>query len=184
MAKLDPLDRSAILAILVRRDEALFAEQKAKKVLEEANAKLKGYADALKGFGLDLANDETFQKIKKDYGGEIHNMLKKRGTLPAQSSQQEDSPLPQQQAPNEMPTVAEVVMGRLRVAGDAGSRAAPIQEYIEGTYDKKIHPKTVGMTLFRLQKNGLVTRKGHVWFIAPEAVNPGAGTPGSKDMFK
>lgn len=85
--------------------------------------------------------------------------------------------------PLEMPKVSDLVLDRLKAAGGNGSKAAPIQEYIETTYNKKLHPKTVGMTLFRLQKQELVTRKGHVWFIA-EAVNPEAATSGSVAQSK
>jgi hypothetical protein len=78
-----------------------------------------------------------------------------------------------------MPRVRDIVLDRLQEAGAEGSKAAPIQAYIESTYATKIHDKTVGMTLYRLMKEGLVRRDGHTWFIAPEAVNPGAATPGS-----
>jgi hypothetical protein len=85
---------------------------------------------------------------------------------------------------SEMPRIGDVVLDRLRAAGKEGSKAAPIQTYIESTYGKKIHDKTVGMTLYRLQREGRVHRRAHTWFIAPEAVNPGAVTPGPETSQK
>jgi hypothetical protein len=78
-----------------------------------------------------------------------------------------------------MPRVRDIVLDRLKAAGQKGSKATPIQAYIESTYSTKIHDKTVGMTLYRLARDGLVRRDGHTWFIVPETVNPGGSAPGS-----
>jgi hypothetical protein len=78
-------------------------------------------------------------------------------------------------------TLRDVILERLKVAGSEGSKAAPIREFYERTFGKIIHEKTVGMTLYRLQNDGLVCREGHTWFLAPpkaETGNPGAETPG------
>jgi len=97
-------------------------------------------------------------------------------------------PLPQTAAARavatkaEMPRVSDIVLDRLKTAGAKGSKAAPIQDYIETTYGTKIHDKTVGMTLYRLQKDGRVRRRGHTWFIVRETVNPGAVTPGLENL--
>jgi hypothetical protein len=80
--------------------------------------------------------------------------------------------------PSEMPRISDVVLDRLKAAGKNGTKAAPIQRYIESTYGKKIHDKTVGMTLYRLAKDELVQRDGHTWFITEKGMNPGAVTPG------
>lgn len=79
----------------------------------------------------------------------------------------------------EMPRIADIVLERLRIAGTDGSKAAEIRRHILRTYKADIHEKTVGMTLYRLQKDGKVARDGHTWFLASsEAKNPGAATPG------
>jgi hypothetical protein len=78
-------------------------------------------------------------------------------------------------------TLRDVILERLKVAGSEGSKAAPIGEFYERTFGRIIHEKTVGMTLYRLQKDGLVRHEGHTWFLAPpkaETGNPGADTPG------
>lgn len=85
----------------------------------------------------------------------------------------------------EMPRISDIVLDQLRKAGEAGTKARLIQEYIESTYGQEIHDKTVGMTLYRLAQENppKVRREGHTWFIVPETVNPGGGTPGLRSMF-
>ena len=79
----------------------------------------------------------------------------------------------------EMPRIADIVLEQLRLAGNAGTKAADIRRYILNTYNADIHEKTVGMTLYRLQKEEKVRREGHTWFLAPQkAGNPGGATPG------
>lgn len=80
-----------------------------------------------------------------------------------------------------MPSIREIALMRLREAGDEGARAKSIREYILATYGVETHEKTVGMTLYRLFKEGAVRRDGHVWFFAPqnaETKNPGVSAPG------
>ena len=84
----------------------------------------------------------------------------------------------------EMPRVSDIVLDRLREAGEAGSKATAIQGYVENTYQRKLHDKTVGTALYRLQREGRVRRDGHTWFIVPETVNPGGDTPALKDLLK
>jgi hypothetical protein len=86
---------------------------------------------------------------------------------------QHDIPLPK--------TLRQIVLERLSEAGSEGSKAAAIREFYERSFGKTIHEKTVGMTLYRLQGEGLVRREGHIWFSVPskaETENPGGETPG------
>ncbi len=81
-----------------------------------------------------------------------------------------------------MPKIKDIVLDRLKAAVPDGTRAAPIRDYIIETYGEQIHEKTVGMTLYRLAKKGLVHREGITWFFGPllaDTKNPGAVTPGS-----
>jgi hypothetical protein len=80
--------------------------------------------------------------------------------------------------PSEMPRISDIILERLREAGEKGQKAANIRQFISKTYSTEIHEKTVGMTLYRLLKRKDVRRNGHTWFIAPKAMNPGAATPG------
>lgn len=81
-------------------------------------------------------------------------------------------------------SLREVILDRIEAAGAAGSKAAAIREFYERTFGKTIHQKTVGMTLYRLQNDGLVRHEGHFWFLAPpksETGNPGVSAPGPFD---
>jgi len=43
-----------------------------------------------------------------------------------------------------------------------------------------VHEKTVGMTLYRLLKEGVVTRVGRDWFFVPNGKRPAAGVSGEE----
>ena len=78
-------------------------------------------------------------------------------------------------------TLRDVVIDRLKSAGEDGVKAAQIRDFYERTYGRVIHEKTVGMTLYRLQAERIVRREGHIWFFVPpeaRAENPGGDTPG------
>lgn len=79
--------------------------------------------------------------------------------------------------------VRELVLDLLRSAGVKGAKAAALREKVEALRGEPLHEKTVGMTLFRLSKDGLVRREGHIWFFvdqpSAETKNPGGSTPGS-----
>lgn len=62
-----------------------------------------------------------------------------------------------------------------------GVKADDIKKWLAFQYAIETHDKTVGMTLYRLSKEGLVRRQGHTWFpvtVTTESENPGADTPG------
>lgn len=65
-------------------------------------------------------------------------------------------------------------------------RATTLQAELEKTRGP-LHYKTVGMTLYRLSKEGRMQRRGQKdWFYVPpivETKNPGADTPGQKSIF-
>ncbi len=80
-----------------------------------------------------------------------------------------------------MPKIKDIVIDRLKAAAEEGTKAAPIQKYITETYSRKIHDKTVGMTLYRLKLEGLAHKRGIVWFFGPGLAgtkNPGVAAPG------
>jgi len=80
--------------------------------------------------------------------------------------------------PPTRPPVKEIVLDQLKQAGGKGLKAAKIKEYIERVYGDDLHPKTVGMTLFRLSQDGLVRRDRHTWFLV-ETRNAGVAAPAS-----
>lgn len=88
------------------------------------------------------------------------------------------------------PKIRDVVLDQLRDVAPMGRKAANIRRYYEATYHVDIHPKTVGMTLYRLAADNLVHRKGQIWFYGAQAgqsstattENPGAETPGPTQL--
>lgn len=106
------------------------------------------------------------------------------GDSDSEKSEEEREEEERTQAPPR-PKIKEIVLDRLRDAGEQGTKAAAIRAYIEQTYGKAIHSKTVGMTLYRLQKDGIAHRKGITWFSVsgcPETENPDAGTSGFTEI--
>lgn len=108
---------------------------------------------------------------------EMENMT--HGPVMPRQHQPPMSPLSQPITAIPMPKIKDIALDRAKAAGADGIKASAIRDYIANTYRQHIHEKTVGMTLYRLLKDGKVSRDRHTWFIVPEAVNPGAGTPGS-----
>lgn len=91
----------------------------------------------------------------------------------------------QTKAKSARPSLREVVLDQLRQR-PSGAKAADLRDYIERTFGEEIHEKTVGMTLYRLSKESLVRRDGHIWFSAAATAvteNPGADTPGSDNLL-
>lgn len=65
-------------------------------------------------------------------------------------------------------SVKEAVIGCLEAAGTEGSRVREMRPIVERELAKTLHPKTLGMTLFRLKHDGLTIRDphSHVWKLA------------------
>jgi len=84
-------------------------------------------------------------------------------------------------SPKGRPPLRVIVLEQLKSAGDRGAKAATIRDFIERTYGNVLHEKTVGMTLYRLLKENLARRDGHIWFAAQSATengNPDVAAPG------
>jgi hypothetical protein len=82
------------------------------------------------------------------------------------------------------PSIRDLILHYLRIAGAAGEKAAVLRRRIETFMNRQIHYKTVGMSLYRLSKESppLVRREGQTWHLvssAAETKDPGAATPGS-----
>lgn len=198
------LNRSAILAILIRY--SLAWQEKARQ--EQARAAAEGHireADVqiancfagLRVFGIDVAVAGVWDRLRVEYGDDVQRAI----APPAQPITEIDrmastnvdddfeelikSVLNEDASPPSMPRIRDVVLDRLRIAGDAGAKAKELRDFIEQTYKTEIHEKTVGMTLYRLKKAELVRIDGRTWFLAkPEGAgtrNPGGETPGSTE---
>jgi len=62
-----------------------------------------------------------------------------------------------------IPSLRHIVVERLQAAGEEGTTAADIRAHARGCVNVGFHQKTIGMTLNRLAKRGLVRREGRVW---------------------
>jgi hypothetical protein len=76
------------------------------------------------------------------------------------------------------PNIRELVVARLQQAGKAGIKAAEIREFL-GAQGVELHEKTVGMTLYRLSKEGRARREGRTWYSA--VADDGEGSGATRD---
>ncbi|TPJ30937.1 hypothetical protein [Mesorhizobium sp. B2-7-2] len=73
---------------------------------------------------------------------------------------------------SEAPKIKDVVIERLRQSGEQGARLSEIKEFVTAQ-GIPMHEKTVGMTLYRLSKDGLTRRAGRTWYYIPPAETEG-----------
>jgi hypothetical protein len=145
-------------------------------------------------FGLfGYTGEKQFDNLKEDIGADDWSAAFAEARTPP--ADEDDEPtdfdgaddVPDEPVPDGMPTIREMVLDRLKEAGDEGTKARPIRAFVEDKLGRELHAKTVGMTLYRLSKEGLARSEGHTWFLVEaeaETGNPGAVTPGSKDGSK
>jgi hypothetical protein len=65
-------------------------------------------------------------------------------------------------------SIRAAVLERLQKAGEAGIKGAEIRREIENKLGRKLHEKTIGMTLYRLSLKGLSRREGITWYYVPQ----------------
>ncbi|TQF29219.1 hypothetical protein [Bradyrhizobium sp. UNPA324] len=197
----ESLDEAGVLAILVKHARASFIRRAAEKSIEEAKAQIKEQDKAtaaceatLRLFGYDLNEGATWDLLMEKHRDRVFEVLQSEAsTAKLLQAEDEDRPKdsdvpPALPAKRQMPTIQEILLERLQEAGDKGSKAAPLRDYIQQTYSIEIHEKTVGMTLYRLLRKGLVRREGHVWFFVPQTIadtkKPGDPPPGLLELLK
>lgn len=67
-------------------------------------------------------------------------------------------------------TIRDMVLEQLKNAGDIGIKASAIQRTIEIRLGRKLHYKTVGMTLYRLSTKGEAHRgERFIWYFGPNS---------------
>lgn len=191
-------DRTALLAILSRWQRhwlhsSRLTEQKARIEAEIANAAaaMVNAEAGLRVFGYDVTQEGVWNQLGDLFRDELSTFMANEDRQHAEASSNpnldglfrdfqnlmasDDAKKPP------MPTIREIALMRLREAGETGSKARAIREYIQATYGVECHEKTVGMTLYRLQQDRMVRRDGHIWFFVPppaETGNPGVAAPG------
>ena len=158
------LEREVEMRALVDRERMLSERHRVMAEREAVVARAAAIAAAEAGRRNELAHSSPSPAPAKE-------PLVERQVLPSPSPSESEK----------RPTIRELVLIRLSKLGVEGSKAATIREYVERTLGEGVHEKTVGMTLYRLLKEKLVRREGHVWFSVPpsaETGNPGVSAPG------
>lgn len=208
----DSVLNAGVVALLVKHAAAYYRQRGAQAYLERAKAVIKEQekvqrdaVNALRLFGIDADDGETWDRLVREHNDEIWALLQdeKAKLIPfdfdtskvfekdiaraeqaqqASVGDQSEVPAAESLPRPQIPKIQDILLQRLQEAGETGSKAAPLRQYIEDTYTIEIHEKTVGMTLYRLLRKGLVRREGHIWFFVPqedaETKNPGVRAPG------
>jgi hypothetical protein len=213
-AELDPKTRAAAAAVIIAKRDALLKEradllEKRAQLQAEQRRNDRDLADCraaarLLGLDVDFPADDRDDSERRsldlftNYYSKTRNALMhghlgsvgEKPPLPLIVAEtHHDAPAaaatdkPNAPLPSRLP-VRIAVLKHLLNAGAAGAKAAAIREEYEREYGIILHEKTVGMTLYRLAKEGLARRKGHFWFsVHPpqrgETENPGGEAPGS-----
>jgi len=189
-----------LLARVIRGEDEKVAIDEQRKALNAAyiaaEKRRDSAATAFEAFGFNTNSKELWKEVKAAMGPVAWSEgFVLGGRMPVVTNPQEAQSEEADQSTKEtdeaaapakqdIPTVREIVLAQLGAAGDAGVKAANIRKFIEETYSQTVHEKTVGMTLYRLSKDGLARRDGRTWFsVTPsaETENPGVDAPGSEE---
>jgi hypothetical protein len=201
----DELTRAAMVGVVARWNLAYKEAEYQKRVrdeaankLEEANKVIASCKAACTAFGYNRDNAEQWDYVMSHFAQEAVALYNR--TKPAYLPEVLFPQAPQLSAPDdklpvieevavERPPVRSLVLERLLAVFPNGIKASEIRDYIQETYPAsgELHEKTVGMTLYRLFKDGLARRDGRMWFsVKPQGgtKNPGGETPGPSELFK
>ena len=199
---IDEFTKTTLVALIARWQHSYFAREQQEQIKNAATkkaAELDGIVakcrDMCRSLGFDREDKELWASVLKVCGPEAMRIYNNtRGDLPewkpAQAKNSEAEPTEtkaEDSEPKNRPPIKDICLERLLVAGAGGQKASDIRDFIQKTYPDEIHEKTVGMTLYRLLKDGQIRREGHKWFAAPQTAgtaNPGAQTPGSMKSAK
>ena len=85
------------------------------------------------------------------------------------SSEPISSILSETDIPDRRQSIREIILDLGREGVGQPLKAATLRAAVEARYGKEVHDKTVGMTLYRLSKEGAFVRRGYEWYFVPEA---------------
>jgi hypothetical protein len=116
--------------------------------------------------------DKRFEAVKREII-ELERSAKVLG-IPFDDVAEAVAPRLRRGAPQERGEKAfkDVALSALAYVFPASLRAKQIQEHVQKELDREFHPKTAGMTLYRLSQDNLVRREEADWFFVPEDERP------------
>lgn len=79
--------------------------------------------------------------------------------------------LPENQNSKDKPTIRDFIIDALKRSYPQPYKAKELQDAYEQAYGDELHPKTVGMSLYRLSLDKLVKREGQKWFYSQYPTN-------------
>ena len=163
-------DPKPAIATLLEQWLLAFAEADAaqthKREIEERlatlYARMSDCQAGLRVFGYDASRREDWSRLWSEHLEIAERLMGLPRAAPAGSTRVAANAPP---APY-VPKVKDLVLARLTAAGETGTRSGPIHDWIAQRHRMTLHPKTVGMTLYRLARAG---RARQSWFFVPQA---------------
>ena len=188
-------DLSALLGLIAKFRELYAARAEDMRQRKELDARIANASSAISKlsgvfalYGIDTSKQGWSSAVREIVGDETFESALSQG-LPVSrqvvtvTPAVENDPGDDHRDDKSDGTVREIAIERLKAAGESGTTARAIQDYIESARSIKLHYKTVGMTLYRLSREGVARREGRNWFFVSETKNPGGETPGSSNLF-
>jgi hypothetical protein len=191
---LDEHDIAAVMGLLIRimrideankRDREIVAERQA--ALEERAPSRQKLVTALGAFGFETSDPDIWVKVRGAISEDKYAnawKIAKDQPLSNPSEQKKETEvaggvdLKVQSAIDirsntekvylSVPKIADAILAFLRSRPDNGGSVGEIKKHLLNAYELTTHEKTPGMTLYRLSKDGLVHRKGRIWFATHE----------------
>ena len=190
---LDEHDAAAVSALLIRMvrlDDELTRDR---EIVNEVNARIAAGTvlraktlSAFTVFGFETG-DGLWGRVRQSIGSQGYDRavaIARNKDAPLLEAIRDDGDEPEvsvEDDPNDratrhVPRTKDAILEYLQGVGDTGGGVREIRRYLADAHGITVHEKTPGMTLYRLLKDGFVTRQGRIWFVAktPE-------TKGGKD---
>jgi hypothetical protein len=172
MPQIDPQPTVATLlahwlVAFVTADVVQAQKREMEERLAALNARMSDCQAGLRVFGYDTARREDWSRLWAEHREAAERLI---GVPHAASTTRVAADAPP--APY-APKVKDLVLARLEAAGETGTRSGPIHDWIAQRHRMTLHPKTVGMTLYRLARAGRARRAGQTWFFVPREAGEG-----------
>lgn len=195
-------ERHGVFALLVRAIQASRDQEEAQRILQEAQERLKTANEVIHTTRLALSvfgfteQPNLWVEVQDSLGWDEYGRAFDVAGVPRPAHLQAPPKViegeiqqPKQAIPDETTKTSSAGNTSIRdwilqylEWSEAGVKAAEIREFLSGLGIKEMHEKTVGMTLNRLQKEGLVRRTGRVWKLKRHADGKLAGSSSGQSV--